>query len=71
MDAGLFSLQLCDLVLGLLATGGDADLKESVEVLLNQRDYSTDDVKRALSEYAAHVDDGAQRTLVEKIASLL
>jgi beta-catenin-like protein 1 len=70
-DCGLYTLQLTDLVLGLISTAGDAALRDRVEELLNQKDYSLDDVKTSLQAFAKHVDDGEQKVLVQKIAALL
>jgi len=57
IDAGLFTLQCIDFVMGFVATAGDPKLRERMVQLLHQQDSSLDVVKGVLQEYFDHMED--------------
>eukprot|EP00455_Lapot_gusevi_P024506 TRINITY_DN2552_c0_g2_i2.p1 TRINITY_DN2552_c0_g2~~TRINITY_DN2552_c0_g2_i2.p1 ORF type:complete len:529 (-),score=111.18 TRINITY_DN2552_c0_g2_i2:168-1754(-) len=57
IESGLFTLQMVDLVVSLVATANDEGVKERTIQLLNQQDRSLDDIKIILQEWVNHMDD--------------
>lgn len=75
-EAGLFTLQGVDLLLGFVATAGQSALKTRVVQLLNQQDDDLTSIKKILDEYAEHIDDDEAsdnklKTAVQAISSML
>jgi hypothetical protein len=59
MDAGLYTLQQCALIVGQLWMAGDAGVRKRVLVLLHQKGQALAAVREALREYRANLgDDG-------------
>jgi hypothetical protein len=57
LDAGLFPLQLCGLILALISSAQSKTILDRVMQLLHQQDNSLKDVKNTLQEFEANVGD--------------
>uniref|UniRef100_A0A7S2U0P3 Beta-catenin-like protein 1 N-terminal domain-containing protein n=1 Tax=Lotharella oceanica TaxID=641309 RepID=A0A7S2U0P3_9EUKA len=55
LDNGLYSLQMCALLIALICSAGEKGIYERVVQLLNQQDSSLKDVKETLEEYHANL----------------
>ena len=59
LDAGLYTLQMVDVVLAHLIVARDGGVYERVKAVLNQHDATIGDVKGHLETYHAELDDEA------------
>jgi beta-catenin-like protein 1 len=62
LEAGLFTLQLIDLLLAELAVSEDApDLRDRILYILHRKDIDPARIAASLREYARHLGDGPER----------
>jgi len=54
MDAGLFTLQLADYIIGIICKM-DPEIKSKIKELLELQSGSFDDIKTILQEYASNI----------------
>jgi len=67
LDSGLYCLQLCALIIALVASAGEKGILDRLEQLLNQQDSSLKDVQETLQEYHFNLSENDEFTKKQKL----
>jgi hypothetical protein len=76
MDAGLYTLQLADLLVAYVGTSGVKGVKARIYTFLNMNSLSLGEIKATLREYVLQLGDGEEdgpdvRRLKDRISHMI
>jgi len=75
LEAGLFTLQLVDLVIAFVCNSSKGEIKSRLELLLSQQSLTFHNVSAIVKEYAKNIGDSEETKMeakqIEDLASRL